>query len=138
MNFTSAEIRTHSALHRNKAIVLIATMSVVLSGFFYFSGSAHAASPEIASVLSQAPASDVGKKTMCAYCGMQSSTPSKSGDRGCRYASRQVRWEGLLLLRRHGARRFRKNSREVSCEASIGRHNARRELGTLSARAARV
>jgi len=70
MNFTSAEIRKSSALQRNKTIVLIATMSVVLSGFFYFSGSARAASPEIASVLSQAPASDVGKKTVCACCGM--------------------------------------------------------------------
>ena len=84
MNFTSAEIRKSSALHRNKAIVLIATMSVVLSGFFYFLGSARAASPEIASVLSQAPASDVGKKTMCAYCGMhltvKSDTPAATYD----------------------------------------------------------
>jgi len=84
MNFTSAEIRKSSALQRNKTIVLIATMSVVLSGFFYFSGSARAASPEIASVLSQAPASDVGKKTMCAYCGMhltvKSDTPAATLD----------------------------------------------------------
>ena len=59
-------------------------MSVVLSGFFYFSGSARAASPEIANVLSQAPASDVGKKTMCAYCGMhltvKSDTPAAKYD----------------------------------------------------------
>jgi YHS domain-containing protein len=57
-------------MYRNKAIVLIVMMSVVLCGLFYVSDSASAASPEIASVLSQPPASDIGKKTVCAYCGM--------------------------------------------------------------------
>jgi YHS domain-containing protein len=63
-------------MYRNKAFVLIAMMSVVLCGSFYVSGSACAASPDIASVLSQAPASDVGKKTVCAYCGMHMAVKS--------------------------------------------------------------
>jgi YHS domain-containing protein len=62
-------------MYRSKTIVLIAMMSVVLCGSFYVSGSACAAS-DIASVLSQAPASDVGKKTVCAYCGMHMTVKS--------------------------------------------------------------
>ncbi len=57
-------------MYRNKAIALAVILSVVLCSFLYVSGSASAASPEIAAVLSQAPASDIGKKTTCAYCGM--------------------------------------------------------------------
>lgn len=57
-------------MYRNKAITLVLMMLVVLGGFFFVSNSANAASPEIASVLSQAPNGDVGKKTVCAYCGM--------------------------------------------------------------------
>jgi YHS domain-containing protein len=71
-------------MHRNKAIALVLTMLVVLCGFFYVSDSANAVSPEIASVLSKAPASDVGKKTVCAYCGMhltvKSDTPAATFD----------------------------------------------------------
>ena len=70
MNFASIEIGKSTAMHRNKAVVLVVVMLVVLCGLFYVSNSASAASPEIASVLSQAPAGDVGKKTVCAYCGM--------------------------------------------------------------------
>jgi YHS domain-containing protein len=69
---------------RNKAIALAAIISVVLCGFFYISDSANAASPEIASILSQAPPGDVGKKTVCAYCGMRltvkSDTPAAKFD----------------------------------------------------------
>lgn len=78
MNFTSIEIGKSTAMHRNKAVVLVVVMLVVLCGLFYVSNSASAASPEIASVLSQAPAGDVGKKTVCAYCGMHLTVKSNT------------------------------------------------------------
>jgi len=70
MNFSSVEIRKNSSIHRNQAIAFALTMAMVLCGFFYVAGSANADSPAIATVLSKAPDGDVGKKTVCAYCGM--------------------------------------------------------------------
>ncbi len=82
MNFESIEMRKIDEIRRNKFIVLIAMMSVVLCGIFYVSSFAYADSSEIAAVLSQAPAGDIGKKTTCAYCGMhltvKSDTPGAS------------------------------------------------------------
>lgn len=78
MNFRSFETGESTAMHRNKAVVLTVMMSVILFGLFYVSGSVSAASPDVATVLSHAPASDVGKKTVCAYCGMHLTVKSNT------------------------------------------------------------
>ncbi len=53
-----------------KSTILITVTLLLLASVLPGVGNSIAGSSNIASVLAQPPASDIGKKTVCAYCGM--------------------------------------------------------------------
>ncbi len=65
-----------------KSMILLATALFMLFCEFPMAGNAIAGSDAIATVLTQPPASDIGKKTQCAYCKMhltvKADTPAAS------------------------------------------------------------
>lgn len=65
-------------MKKAKLTILLATVLFVLLCHFQGASTAIAGSNDIASVLTQAPAADIGKKTTCAYCGMHLTVNAKT------------------------------------------------------------